>query len=333
MKAIVQHQYGSPDVLHVAERPVPTPGPGEILVRVHATSISEGDRRLREADFPGWFMTLVGRLMFGLTGPRDPVRGGNFAGRVAALGPDVTAFSVGQDVYGAADRSAAEYVVVKASGAVAPIPPGVDFAEAAALPYGLLTAHTFLRDAGGIEPGQRVLVLGASGGVGRFVVQLAKRAGAHVTGVAGPSRADLMRTLGADVYLDYTREDYRQRGERYDLVFDTTLAVRFRDVRPVLAPTGRFLTLGMTLDSVGAMLFNGLRGGQRVFTGVAVPSRAALDEVRDAVAAGATRPVLAARYPVEQVVEAHRHHDRRLGGTVVVELGEPGAARPALAAS
>ncbi|MEZ4321809.1 MAG: NAD(P)-dependent alcohol dehydrogenase [Myxococcota bacterium] len=321
MKAVIQQKYGSPEVLSVAEIPAPSPGPDDLLVRVQATSISEGDRRIREADFPGWFMSAVGRLMFGLTGPRRQVRGTSFSGRVVAIGARVTGFSVGDAVYGLADDgAAAELVVVKASSAVAPIPPGVDFAEAAALPYGLLTAHTFLRDAGGVAAGDRVLVLGASGGVGRFVVQLAKRAGAHVTGVAGPGRADLLRTLGADVYVDYTREDVHGRGQQYDLVFDTTLDVRFRDVRPLLTPQGRFLTLGMTLDSVGAMLFNPLRGGQRVHTGVSLPTRAVLDEVHALVAEGAVRPVLAARYPLADIVEAHRHHDQRRGGTVVVEV-------------
>lgn len=321
MKAIVQKQYGSPAVLSVAEVPTPQPGPDEILVRVHASSISEGDRRIREAEFGGWFMSLVGRLMFGVTGPRKQVRGTSFSGRVQAIGAQVTGFTVGQAVYGLADDgAAAEYVVMKADGPVAPVPEGTDLVEAAALPYGLLTAHTFLQNAGGLQANQRVLVVGATGGVGRFVVQLAKRAGAHVTGVAGAGRADLMRTLGADVYVDYNEEDYLQRGERYDLVFDTTLDVRFGQVRSILTATGRFLTLGMTLDSVSGMLMNGMRGGQRVFTGVSLPTRTQFDEVHEAVAAGATRPVIVARYPMDRIVEAHQHHERRLGGTVVVEI-------------
>ncbi|MFT4624534.1 MAG: NADPH:quinone reductase-like Zn-dependent oxidoreductase [Myxococcota bacterium] len=335
MRAIVQRQYGPPEVLAVRELPTPSPGPGQLLVAVHATPVTQGDRRLRAADFPGIGM-VIGRLMFGITGPRSPIPGTVFAGRVVETGAGVTGFAVGDDVYGIGDNSAAaERLVVDAAGAVAHIPSGVSYVDAAAVPYGALTAHIFLRDKAPVSAGQRVLVVGASGGVGRFVVQLAKHAGAHVTAVAGSSRGELLAELGADVVVDYRSVDVTQGDDKFDLIFDTSGALGFRGTRRILTATGRFVSLYMTAVTLAWMALTALTGGRRALTGVSIPTPTDLAEVTALLASGAIDPVIAETFPLDRAVAAHALAEpgRSAGAIVITPVTGVRGAAPGVAAS
>jgi len=330
MRAATNTEYGTPDVLRVTEVERPTPGPNEVLVEVHASAVTQGDRRLRAADFPG-VSALFGRLLFGVFRPRHAIGGTMFAGRVAAVGPEVTRFAVGDDVFGSVDRGAyAEYVVVSADGAIAAKPAAIDHAEAAAIPYGAGTALTFLRDMAKVQPGERVLIVGATGGVGRMAVQVAKHLGAHVTAV-GSRDGELVRALGADAFIDYTAEDFTARDERWDVIFDTTEGDHFRGVRDSLTATGRYLSLYMTPRLLLQMAWTKLRGGPRAMTGVAMGSAEGTEDLRQLVETGAIRPVVARRFALNEIADAHGALEgSRLPGDVVVELAA--AAAPALRA-
>jgi len=320
MQAAMNTEYGTPDVLDVTEVDRPTPGPREVLVEVVASAVTQGDRRLRAADFPG-VSAVFGRLLFGVFGPRHPVGGTMFAGRVAAVGDEVTRFSVGDDVFGNVDRGAyAEYLVLEEDGAIATKPQGIGYGEAAAIPYGAGTALTFLRDMAKVERGERVLIAGATGGVGRMAVQVAKHLGAHVTAV-GSRDAELARALGADEFIDYTVEDFTARDARWDVIFDTTEGDHFRAFRGSLTATGRYLSLYLTTRLLFQMAITSLRRGPRALGGVALGSAEGMEELRELVETGVLRAVVAQRYPLSEIADAHRALEgQRPSGDVVVEI-------------
>jgi len=328
MKAITQRTYGTPDALTFGERERPGVGAHDVLVEVHASAVTQADRRLRAGDYPG-IAWLPGRLVMGLTGPRKAIPGTAFAGRVVAVGPAVSRFAVGDDVFGSVLHGAyAELVAVPETGGIAPMPKGLTFEEAAALPYGAVTARYFLRDLGKLERGQRVCILGASGGVGRFAVQLAKHLGAEVTAVCSRRNHDLVRSLGADHVVDYEREDFRETERRYDIVLDTLGVSRFDRCRRALSPTGRFLTLIVSARGLVQMLRTAIFGGQRALMGVAAVRRQHLDNVRELVETGAMRPLIDRVFPLERIADAHaRLESGRTQGVVVVR---PAGARAAL---
>ncbi len=254
MQAAVQTRFGSPQVLQMHDVEAPVAGEGEILVRVHASPVTQGDRRLRAADFPG-ISWLPGRLMFGLFRPKNRVPGSMFAGRVVAIGAGVSQFAVGDDVFGSTEHSAqAEFLVVSADSPVARMPDNFDYEEAAAVPYGAVTALILLKEVGRIQAGQRVLVLGAAGGVGRFAVQLAKHVGAEVTGVCSRRSFELVRGLGAEHVIDYATEDFTRNGQQYDIVFDTADVSGFSAVRGSLTSSGCYLSLHLTVRILVQML-------------------------------------------------------------------------------
>ena len=327
MRAATHETYGTPDVLTLSEVPRPTIGDHELLVEVRASVVTHGDRRLRAADFPGVGL-VVGRLMFGILRPRHRVPGTMFAGRVVAVGKAVTRFAAGDDVFGSCDRGAqAEYLAVRADKAVARMPEGIDYAEAAALPYGAGTAVVFLRDLAKVQPGERVLIVGASGGVGRFAVQLAHHLGAEVTGVCSRDH-ELVRELGATHVIDRTVADYTEGEQRYDVILDTSPKSRFCASRKALAPKGRYLQLHMSMGLLFMMAMTALFGGRRALTGVALSNRELVDDVRELADQGALRAVIARRFPLERIAEAHAFlesgHPR---GGVVIDVA-PATERP-----
>lgn len=321
MQAATQTRYGSAEVLHVQEVETPSVGPKQVLVRVHASPVTDGDRRLREADFPG-ATALFGRAMFGLFRPRNPVPGTMFAGRVVAVGESATRFAVGDDVFGSCDSGAqAEFVAVSEEGALAKIPDGVDYDEAAAVPYGAATALAFLRDVVHVQPGEKVLIVGASGGVGRFAIQVARHLGAHVTGVGHARNAGMMTELGADAVIDYQREDYTKRTESYDVIFDTTSASGFRAAKPRLTHNGRYASVYVSLLIVWQMLWGAVRGGPKATASIVLGDRGLSEDVASLLAKGVLRPVIAARYPLSEVARAHAAQQAGgLSGTVVVTV-------------
>ena len=318
MQAIVQSTYGTPDVLTLADVAPPTLGERDVLVAVHASDVTQGDRRLRSGDFPGvtW---LPGRLMMGLTGPRAAVPGTTFAGRVTAVGPEVTRFQPGDDVFGGAPHGAhAELLAVPEDGPVARIPADTSYESAATLPYGALTALVFLRDLAQVRPGQRVCVVGASGGVGRYAVQLARHLGAEVTAVCSQPNHALVRSLGAQHVVDYRTEDFRAEasqpgGRRYDVIFDTIGATRYDLCRRVLTEDGRYLSLIVTIPLLLAVLATAVFGRQRALTGVALPTPALMEDLSALMAQGALRPTIDRTFPLAQAVAAHAHRPHAHG--------------------
>lgn len=323
MRAARHTSYGAPDVLQIVEVARPTPAPGQILVEVHASMVTQGDRRMRAADFPG-VSALFGRLMFGLTGPRRTVPGDNFAGRVVAVGEGVGRFEVGDDVFGSALHGAhAEYVCVDEGGVVAAMPSNCTYREAAALPYGALTAWVFLFEMAKVQRGERVLIVGATGGVGRMAVQVASHLGAHVTAVGSRDEA-LIRQLGADDFIDYRQTDVTRTDARWDVIFDTTEQGRFRRFRRVLGKQGRYLTLYARLAALYHMLVTRLFRGPRAIVGVAMGTAEQMDTVRHLAEAGGVEAVIAETYPLEEIVEAHRALERGgLPGAVLVDVRPP----------
>ncbi|HEY0918466.1 NAD(P)-dependent alcohol dehydrogenase [Devosia sp.] len=320
MKAVLQRAYGTPDVLALAEVPQPLPRDNEVLVRIRATTVTSGDARMRSFTVPAVFW-LPGRLAIGITRPRKPVPGVEFAGEVEAVGRAVTRFRPGDAVFGLdVGGCHAEYKCVPETAAIALKPQTLGFEEAAALPFGGLTALHFLR-AGGIRAGSRVLINGASGAVGVAAVQLARHFGADITGVCSTANLDLVRSLGAGSTLDYTKADVPAPGAVYDIIFDTVGTLSFGRCRASLAPDGRYLAAVMGLAEIGQMLWTSIAGGPRVIGGVAGERREDVETLRQLVEAGALRPVIDSRYRLDDIAAAHARVDSgRKRGSVVIAV-------------
>ncbi|OXM61923.1 NAD(P)-dependent alcohol dehydrogenase [Amycolatopsis vastitatis] len=320
MKALVQDHYGSPGVLGLTDLARPAPGPGEVVVRVHAAGVDPGVWHLTTGQ--PYLLRLLG---FGLRAPKNPVRGLDFAGTVEETGDGVTKFRPGDEVFGTGEGSFAEYTVGRED-LLAAKPARLSFEQAAAVAISGCTALQGLRDAGRVRPGQSVLVIGAAGGVGSFAVQLAKHFGAEVTAVCSTGKIDLVRALGADHVVDYTRADFAER--RHDLILDTAGLRSVHHLRRALTPRG-------TLVIVGGEGGKWLGGVQRVFRaallnpfvrhrlrGLVCQVRGAdLEVLRETIEAGRVTPLLDRAYPLADAVAAidyvHRGHS---AGKVVLTL-------------
>jgi len=314
--------YGPPNILKLTERPEPRLGAHDVLVRNHAALVTAGDRRVRSADFPG-VSAVLGRLMLGITGPRHPIQGTQFAGRVLAVGPAVTRFSVGDDVFGSVDHGAyAELLAVDERGPVATLPPGASYEAGASISYGAGTALHYLRDLAAVQPGEKVLLLGASGGVGRYAIQLAKHLGAEVTAVCSRVHFEQVRALGADHVIDHRSEDFTQSGVRYDVIFDLADASSFQRSRASLTPTGRYLTLYISVPALLAVAWRALVGGQRAHFTIVLGTQERTEILAELLAQGILQPVLAERFPLERLAEAHALADAGVRGEVVITIAE-----------
>ena len=237
MKAIVQDRYGSADVLELRDIEKPGIGDDEVLVRVHAAGVHAGDWHLMAG------LPYLIRMGFGLRAPKQAVRGTDVAGTVEAVGKDVTRFRPGDAVFGIGAGAFAEYTIARED-KLAPMPANLSFDAAATVPTSGSTALQGLRDVGKLQPGQKALIIGAAGGVGSFAVQIAKALGAHVTGVCSTTKVDLVRSIGADEVIDYTREDFAEGGQRFDLIFDTAGGRSLSQLRRALAPKGTLVIVG-----------------------------------------------------------------------------------------
>ncbi|PKL77204.1 MAG: NAD(P)-dependent alcohol dehydrogenase [Candidatus Melainabacteria bacterium HGW-Melainabacteria-1] len=326
MKAIEYTRYGSPEVLKAVDKIKPVPKPDEVLVKIFATTVTSGDCRMRAFNVPFGFR-LLGRLAMGLRGPRKTVLGTELAGEVEAVGAAVTAFRVGDPVIGftgAGFGAHAEYVCLPETGMLVKKPAGLSFEEAAAVPFGGLTALFYLRDLAKLQPGQKVLIYGASGGVGTAAVQLAKAFGAHVTGVCSTGNLELVRSLGADVVLDYTQKDFLRNGERYDLILETVGKYPVARCKAALIPTGRCLMVVAGLPEYVQMLWSAVFGGKRVLAGISAPKREDLVYLVGLIEAGRLKTVIDQRYALAEIAAAHRYAD--LGhkkGNVVISVASP----------
>jgi NADPH:quinone reductase-like Zn-dependent oxidoreductase len=306
MKAIVQHRYGGADVLSLGEVPRPRAGDRDLLVQVVAAGVDRGALH---------FMTgspYLMRLGTGLRSPKRDVPGVSFAGRVEAVGREVTGFRPGDEVYGAAKGTYAEYVAAPV-GKVAPKPQGLTFEQAAVLPYASFAAVQAVREHGGVGSGDHVLVVGASGAVGSIAVQVAKAFGAEVTGVCGTRGVDLARSLGVDRVVDYTQEDFADGSVRYDVILDVFGRTPVRRLRRALTPRGRLVIVGGEGDrwiggmhrQLGATLLSPFVR-QRLGFFVAKENAETLEAVNDLVAAGKVSPVMERSYPLIDAGEAVR---------------------------
>jgi NADPH:quinone reductase-like Zn-dependent oxidoreductase len=313
MKAIVYETYGTPEVLEEREIPKPTVGEGDVLVRVRAAAVGAGDWHLLTADL------LAVRLYQGLFGPKRPVLGHEAAGVVEAVGAKVTMFAPGDEVFGEAGNAGAfaEWVSIPER-TLAPKPPSLTFEEAAAVPVSGLTALQGLRDKGKIRPQHKVLVNGASGGVGTYAVQLAKAYGAEVTGVCSAAKMAKVHSLGADHVLDYGATDFTRGDERYDLVLDIVGNRSVRACKGTLRPGGIYVAVaGPPLRG----LWIAVAGGKRAVAYIAKPSRADLDVLTERIEAGDVRPLIDRRYPLAEVPEALRYFgEHRSCGKIVITV-------------
>jgi NADPH:quinone reductase-like Zn-dependent oxidoreductase len=322
MRAITRDTYGSADVLTLSEVARPVPSDKEVRLRVRAAGVERGAWHIMTGT------PYLGRLAFGLRSPRVPVLGIEAAGTVDAIGSAVTRFTVGDEVYGFAKGSFAEYAVA-VEGKLAARPTSTTFEQAAAVPVSGATALQALTDAGHVEPGQTVLVIGASGGVGSYAVQIAKALGAEVTGVAGTAKLDLVRALGADHVLDYTRDDFADGGSHYDLVLDMAGNPTLSRLRRALTPRGTaVITGGEEGGSFSGGMNRQLRAlasspflRQRLTMFIAKQRNSDLERLTALIDSGHVTPCVERTYPLHETADAMRHLEAgRVRGKVVISI-------------
>ena len=321
MRAVVHDRYGPPEVLRIETLEQPVPGDDEVLVRVRATTVTRTDTGLRSAEY------FISRFVTGLRRPKQRVLGVELAGEVERVGARVSEFAVGDRVFGVRTGAHAEYVTIPENGALALVPARLTFEEAAAVCDGAALALSCLRKAGRLG-GRRVLVYGASGSVGTAGVQLAKHFGAHVTAVCNTKNVDLVRSLGADVVVDYTREDFTKNGETYDVVFDAVGKTSFRRSRRSLKPGGVYLETDLGFMWHVPLLAVATRwvGGKRVALGITKYRKEDVELLKALIENGEYRPVVDRTYPLDDVVEASKYVETgQKTGNVVLTVGSAGA--------
>jgi len=309
MKAIICTKYGSPEVLQLKDIPKPVPKDNEILVRVHASSVTSGDSRLRSFTFAPWFNPF-GLLLYGFRKPRKNIPGDDLSGEIEAVGKDVTMFQKGDQVFGLSGTlgfggANAEYKCLPENKSAALKPGNMSYEEAAAVPFGGLTAWHFLKK-GAIRPGDKVLIYGASGCVGTYAVQVAKYLGAEVTAVCSTSNLELVKSLGADKLIDYTKEDFTKNGQSYDAIFDTVIKTTYSHCKRSLKPDGKYITVDWPLlEALGSYIW----GKNKIIFGIPPTSSDILIQLKKIIEAGKIRAVIDRSYPMEQIVEAHSYVD------------------------
>lgn len=327
MKAIVCTAYGDPDVLKLEEVEKPRPKDDEVLVRIHATTVSRADCEIRRFEFPAWIWLPV-RLAFGVVRPRVRILGQEFAGEVESLGDGPTSFAPGDRVYGTTGiglGAYAEYVRVggrRAGSVVAPMPAAMCYTEAAAVPYGASEALRFLRKAG-IGAGQRILIIGAGGSFGTYAVQLAKHAGAEVVAVDSTGKLEMLREIGADQVIDYTERDFTDDAGTFDIVFDVVCRAPFGRVVRLLRPRGRYVLANPRTSHFIRGLWTSVTGDKKVVFSSGTGKSEHLRAVTGLIEAGELRPVIDRQYPFEQMAEAHRYAEtEQKKGNIVIVVGQ-----------
>jgi len=319
MRAIVCTKYGPPDVLQLKEVEKPVPKDNEMLIRIHASTVTAGDIRLRSFTWAPWFW-LPGRIMYGLSKPRKKIPGNELSGEIEAIGKDITKFKKGDQIFGITWTTCfggtnAEYICLPEN-EVAIKPFNITFEEAAAFPIGCLTALVLLRK-GNIQNGQKILIYGASGSVGTFAVQLAKYFGAEVTGVCSTANVEMVKSLGADNVIDYTTEDFTKSSQSYDVIFDTVMKTSFSNCKSSLTSSGVFITVDFPLLSA---LWASIAGTRKIVFGIANKIED-LNFLRELIEAGKIKSVIDRRYPLEQTAKAHKYVEKgHKKGNVVITI-------------
>jgi NADPH:quinone reductase-like Zn-dependent oxidoreductase len=324
MKAIVHTGYGSPDELQLREVEKPVPKEDEVLIKVHATTVTTTDCNVRNLTFLPPLLRLPMRMQFGLRKPNIEILGVDLAGDVEAVGKDVTRFRIGDQVFGSpepAHGAHAEYICIPEDGVLAVKPTNMTYEEAASVTLAGHTALYFIRDQGNIQPGQKVLIIGASGAVGTFAVQLAKYYGAEVTGICSTTNLDLVKSLGADKVIDYTQEDFTKSTETYDVVFDAVHKSSFWRCKSSLREKGLYLVTMPSLAFLLQMLWTSLVGDKKIKNGARSPTVEDLLLFKELIEAGKLRTIIDRRYPLEQTAEAFRYVEQgHKKGNVVITV-------------
>ena len=327
MKAILYTRYGPPEVLELKEVEKPAPKDHEVLIRVHATSVNFGDllaRNFKELS-PGKFsMPLLfwffAKMYFGFRKPKITILGNEFAGQIESAGKDVKLFKKGDQVFGYLGQNMgayAEYLCMPEDGCVAIKPANMTYEEAAIVPYGAIMALNLLRKMN-IQSGQKVLVNGASGGIGSAAVQIAKYFGAEVTGVCSTPRLEFVKSLGAYKVIDYTKEGFTQSGETYDLIFDILGKSSFSGCKSSLKQNGRYLLASFKMRQLFQMLWTSMIGSKKVICALAIDKQEDLIFIKELIEMGKIKSVIDRCYPLEQTAEAHRYVEKGHKKTSVV---------------
>ncbi|UCH63139.1 MAG: NAD(P)-dependent alcohol dehydrogenase [Fidelibacterota bacterium] len=330
MKAMVYTKYGPPEVLQLKEVEKPAPRDNEILIRVFATTVNYGDivaRNFVNIPTREFHMPLAllfpTRVFFGFRKPRITILGAELAGEIESVGKDVTLFREGDQVFGYRGQSMganAEYLCMPEDGMVGIKPANMTHEEAACVPYGGIMALSLLRKVN-VQQGQRVLINGASGGIGSFAVQLAKYYGSEVTGVCSTPRLEYVEALGADKVVDYTKEDFTQSGETYDLIFDILGKSTFSRCKNSLKPNGRYLLASFKTGKILQMLVTSIMGSRKVICAMASETQEDMVLLKELAEAGNIKTIIDRTYPLEQAAEAHKYYEQgRKQGRIVITL-------------
>jgi NADPH:quinone reductase-like Zn-dependent oxidoreductase len=316
MKAIVYTEYGPPDVLQHKEVEKPTPKEDEVLIRVYATPVTFGEIIARNFTFSPrefWLPFLIyplARIAMGFRKPKKQILGSDLAGEIESIGKDVKLFKIGDQVFGFRGPmfgANAEYLSMPEDGVLAKKPANMTFEEAAAVPFNAVTALVIIRDKGNIQSGEKVLVNGASGGLGQYAVQLAKYYGAEVTGVCSTTKVEFVKSLGVDHVIDYTKEDFTKNGQTYDVIFDTAKLTTFSKCKSSLKQNGRYLLAVFGTREVVQMLWTSMVGSKKVICAMAPTRTEDLNFIKELIEAGKMKSVIDRSYPLEQAAEAHRY--------------------------
>jgi NADPH:quinone reductase-like Zn-dependent oxidoreductase len=324
VKAIVHTKYGPPDELQFKEVETPVPEQDEVLIKIHATTVTSSDCNVRNLTFAPKWTRLPMRLQFGLTKPKNHILGLDLAGEIEAVGGNVKRFSVGDQVFGTPEPAFgthAEYICIPEDGVLAKKPANTTYEESATYPGAANNALYFIRDLGNIQTGDKILINGASGGIGTFAVQLAKYYGAEVTGVCSTTNVEMVKSLGADKVLDYTKDDFTRSGQTYDVIFDTVGKSSFSRCKSSLNEGGIFLTALPTLEIIFHMIWTTTFGSKKVKMGGALARVENIIFLRELIEAGKLKTVIDRFYPLEQTAEAFRYVEKgHKKGNVVITI-------------
>jgi NADPH:quinone reductase-like Zn-dependent oxidoreductase len=325
MNAIVHTAYGPPDELQLKEVEKPVPRADEVLIKIHATAVTSSDCNQRDLTFAPKLFLLPMRLQFGLTRPRNQSLGIDLAGEIEAVGSDVSRFAPGDQVFGSTEPALgayAEYICLPEDAALTEKPADMTWEEAATIPVAGITALYFIRDQGNVQAGQHVLIHGASGAIGTFSVQLAKHFGAAVTGVCSTRNVEMVKSLGADRVIDYTKEDFTRTGRTYDVIFDVVGKTSYARSKHSLRQGGIYLSTLPKAETLLQMLWTSLVGDKKVKNGTKPANSEDLVFLKGLIEAGKLRTIIDRRYPLEQTAEAFRYVEKgHKKGNVIITVG------------
>jgi len=324
MKAVVHTKYGSPDELQIKELEKPVPRDNEVLVRIHATTVTTTDCNARNFTFVPKSFIFFARIMFGFKKPKINILGIDLAGGIEAVGKNVTLFKVGDQVFGSPGDSFgahAEYICIPEKGTLVIKPKDLSYEEAAAISLAGNTALFFMRDLGKIQAGQKILIHGASGAIGTYAVQLASYYGAEVTGVCSGSNAEMVESLGANKVIDYTTTDFTKSGETYDVIFDVVGKTTFSECKSSLKQKGVYLENSLELKDILMMIWTSFIGGKKIKGGVSKERIENLNFFKELIETGKLKPVIDRSFPLEETADAFKYVEKgHKKGTVVISV-------------